>query len=201
MFLFLSLSSANVSACECDPPKPQKLFRDAKAVFVGQVIDIGESTVPLDKGFPPLSYAVKFKVKEYWKGVKGSEITVYSDLGGLPCHQFAYRKGDTYLVYAFGKDLISITGCTRSGSIDADYVMEQLKLFGKGKVPKEIKAKRGSHTARRGFNFEVQHATSCQRGPYPPRRYPYPQPGEAVKAGAVAIPSSYLFLPRVALTC
>jgi hypothetical protein len=145
-FLILSLAEASVHACECDPPKPQKLFRDAKAVFVRQVIEISESTVPLGKGFPPHSYAVKFKVSEYWKGVKGSEITVHSDLGGLPCQQFAFRKGETYFVYAFGEDLISITGCTRSGSISADYVIEQLKLFGEGKVPKDIKA-RGSYAA------------------------------------------------------
>jgi hypothetical protein len=139
-FLFLSLTSTSVYACNCDPPKARKLFSDAKAVFVGQVIEISESTVPLGKEFPPHSYAVRFKVFKYWKGVKGSEITVHSDLGGLPCQQFAFRKGETYLVYAFGRDLISITGCTRSGSIDADYVIEQLKLFGKGKVTKGIKS-------------------------------------------------------------
>ena len=136
--LFLSCAPA-VFACECDPPKPQKLFRDARAVFVGQVLDISESTVPLGKGFSPHSFAVTFKVLEFWKGAKSREITVHSDLGGLPCNQFAFRKGETYLVYAFGKDLISITGCTRSGSISSEYVIEQLKLFGKGKAPKENK--------------------------------------------------------------
>jgi hypothetical protein len=163
IFLLISASSANVSACECAPPKPQKLFRDARAVFVVQVIDIWESDVPLGKGFPPHSYAVKFKVSEYWEGVKGSEITVHSDLGGLPCRQFAFRKGEAYLVYAFGKDLISITGCTRSGSIDADYVIEQLKLFGKGKVPKEIKAG-GSAAAPPNNGL---HPSASQRGCHP----------------------------------
>lgn len=160
-FLLLWLTAANVYACECDPPKAQKLFREAKAVFVGQVVEISESTVPLAKGFPPHSYAVKFKVKEYWKGVKGSEITVHSDLGGLPCQQFAYRKGETYFVYALGKDLISITGCTRSGSIDADYVLEQLKLFGKGKVPKESKAR-----ASRADGTAIHNIKLCADGFY-----------------------------------
>jgi hypothetical protein len=136
IFVVLVLSASRVSACSCDPPKPRKLFREARAVFVGEVVDIRESTVPLGKGFPSSSYAVTFKISKYWKGVKGANITVYSDLGGLECHQFAYRKGETYFVYAFGKDLISITGCTRSGQIDAEHVIEQLKLFGKGRVPR-----------------------------------------------------------------
>jgi hypothetical protein len=136
LFLLLLTGSISAYACSCEPPAPQKLFRAAQAVFVGEVVDIHESTVPLGKGFPALSYAVTFKISKYWKGVKGSEITVHSDLGGLECHQFAFRKGEKYLVYAFGKDLVSITGCTRSGQIDAEYVKEQLKLFGKGKVPR-----------------------------------------------------------------
>ena len=136
LFLVLALRATEVSACSCDPPKPQKLFREAEAVFVGEVVEISESTVPLGKGFPPLSYAVKFRISRYWKGVKGSEITVHSDLGGLGCHQFAFRKGETYFVYAFERELISITGCTRSGPVGAEYVMEQLKLFGKGKTPR-----------------------------------------------------------------
>jgi hypothetical protein len=148
LFVVLILSASSVSACSCDPPKPRKLFRDARVVFVGEVVDITDSTVPLGKGFPPLSSAVKFKISKYWKGVKGSEITVLSDLGGLPCHQFAFRKGETYFVYAFGKDLISITGCTRSGQIDADYVIEQLKLFGRGRVPRPPHNKALQLTAR-----------------------------------------------------
>jgi hypothetical protein len=134
--LLLMIGSISAYACSCDPPAPQKLFREAHAVFVGEVIDISESSVPLGKGFPGVSYSVTFKISKYWKGVKGSEITVHSDLGSLECHQFAFRKGEKYLVYAFGKDLISITGCTRSGQVDAEYVIEQLKLFGKGKVPR-----------------------------------------------------------------
>ena len=80
--------------------------------------------------------------------MKDSEITVHSDLGGLECHQFAFRKGETYFVYAFGNDLISITGCTRSGQIDAEYVIEQLKQFGKGRVPRPPHNKALQLTAR-----------------------------------------------------
>ena len=67
MFVVLVLSVSSVSACSCEPPKAQKLFREARAVFVGEVVDISESTVPLGKGFPPTSYAVTFKISKYWK--------------------------------------------------------------------------------------------------------------------------------------
>jgi hypothetical protein len=68
--------------------------------------------------------------------VKGNEVIVLSDLGGLECHQFKFQKGSTYLVYAFGRNLSAITGCTRSGSVSEAYVTEQIKQFGKGKMPK-----------------------------------------------------------------
>jgi hypothetical protein len=128
------------SACECDPPPPQKLFKQATAVFVGEVTEVSESTAPLYKGYPALSYAVKFKVVKYWKGIRGDEVIVHSDLGGLECHQFKFQKGSTYLVYAFGRNLTAITGCTRSGSISEAYVTEQIKQFGKGKTPKSTEA-------------------------------------------------------------
>jgi hypothetical protein len=137
--LTLMFAAPEGRACSCEPPPPKKFFKQASAVFVGEVIEIKESNMPLGKGFPPSSHAVKFKVSRYWKGVGGGEVTVHSDLGGLPCHQFAYKKGGTYLVYAFGKELISITGCTQGGPVAAEYVVEQLRLFGEGKTPKESK--------------------------------------------------------------
>ena len=126
-----------VKACECDPPPPREVYKMAAAVFVGEVVEINDSKVNLFESATNVgSWAVKFRVVRYWKGVKGTEITVHSDLGGLPCHQFRFEKDGTYLVYADGKKLIAITGCTRSGPIDAPYVIEQLKGMGKGKVPK-----------------------------------------------------------------
>jgi hypothetical protein len=135
MFYLISIGSPAVKACDCDPPPPRKVYKTADAVFIGQVIDISESKVPLFKDQPDFgSWAVTFRVIKYWKGVKGPEIVVHSDLGGLMCHQFRFNKGETYLVYADGKNLIAITGCTRSGPIDAQHVIEQLKFLGKAKA-------------------------------------------------------------------
>jgi hypothetical protein len=129
-----------VFACECEPPSQQNVFNHSSAVFIGEVLDIADSEVPLFKDLKPApksSYAVTFKVIEYWKGVRSSQIVVHSDLGGLPCHQFAFRKGEKYLVYAEGKNLVAITGCTRSRIVEnTEYYRSELRGLGPAKKPK-----------------------------------------------------------------
>jgi hypothetical protein len=131
------LSTHVAYSCSCEPPSQKKVFGWSSAVFYGEVVDIWESDVPLFDDQPKVgSYAVKFKVIEYWKGVKGSETIVHSDLGGLSCHQFAFTKGKRYLVYAEGKNLIAITGCTRSSPDNSDYFAAEYRGLGKSKKPK-----------------------------------------------------------------
>src|SRR5467141_1830017 len=138
--IVLSICAApTLFACSCDPPSQNKVFASSAAVFIGEVLDISDSTVPLFKGYkeaPKSSYAVRFRVIQYWKGANGSQIVVHSDLGGLPCNQFAFKKGEKYLVYAEGKHLIAITGCTRSRIVDdSDYYRSELKGLGRSKRP------------------------------------------------------------------
>ena len=136
----LLLCASNVSACECDPPSQRSTFNHSSAVFIGEVIEIADSDVPLFKDLKPApksSFAVTFKVIEYWKGVRGSQVVVHSDLGGMPCHQFAFRKGEKYLVYAEGKTLIAITGCTRSRIVEnTEYYRSELRGLGRSKKPR-----------------------------------------------------------------
>ena len=146
LFLLLGLlcgltsGSPTSFACSCEPPSQTKVFASSSAVFIGEVIEISDSSVPLFADYKPApksSYAVKFRVLEYWKGVKGSEITVHSDLGGFPCNQFAFSKGEKYLVYAEGKNLIAITGCTRSRMVnDSEYYRSELRGLGRSKKPR-----------------------------------------------------------------
>ena len=140
-FLIVLIISAapTLFACSCDPPSQNKVFAFSAAVFLGEVLEISDSAVPLFKGYkeaPKSSYAVRFRVIQYWKGPKGSEIVVHSDLGGLPCNQFAFKKGEKYLVYAEGKNLIAITGCTRSRIVeDSEYYRSELRGLGRSKKP------------------------------------------------------------------
>jgi len=130
-----SLDARAALACDCDPPSQKEVFTNASAVFIGEVIDIRPSAVSLfgHKSAPRSSYAVTFRVIESWKGVRGQEIVVHSDLGALPCYQFAFRKHRKYIVYAFGSNLIAITGCTRSSPVESTtYYLNELKALGPG---------------------------------------------------------------------
>jgi|SRR5947209_4538768 len=137
LFGSVVLSPPVVRACECAAnPSQQEVYKAARAVFIGQVIDMWQTDIPLFDDDPRFhGYAVKFKVAEYWKGVKGTEFVV---LGGFrPCTQFEFTKGQYYLVYAEGKKLIAWTGCTRNRIAGSDSAfLQEMKLLGKSKIPK-----------------------------------------------------------------
>ena len=126
------------NGCSCAEPQSQKrVFNRSSAVFFGEVVDINESDVPLfNDNAQALSYAVTFKIIEFWKGVKGPEITVHSDMGGLSCNGFKFWKGERYLVYAQGKNLIVFTGCGRSAREDSTRFVSEYAGLGKGKRSK-----------------------------------------------------------------
>ena len=132
VFGLLIITASAALACSCEPPSQGKAFRRAKAVFMGQVIEINQLKYREDRpGELFYPYAVKFKVERYWKGVKTSEIIVLSDQGLLPCHIGKFVVGERYLVYAYGKNLLAPINCDRSRSLDA--ASEDLQKLGKGK--------------------------------------------------------------------
>lgn len=97
-----SLSAPSSHACSCVTPEVSKAFREARAVFVGEVIEIVEPHSNDPKA--PLTdrlYAIRFKVERSWKGVTSQEISVLSDQGRAGCFSWGpFRKGNKYLVYA-----------------------------------------------------------------------------------------------------
>lgn len=65
-------------------------LKKAKAVFVGQVIEVYSG-----------SGRVELKVGKYWKGIKKSEtIEVLSDMGVHSCRAVLYKKGAKYMMDA-----------------------------------------------------------------------------------------------------
>ena len=115
-FLLLFASSQAIYPCSCEAPNQRKAFRKAKAIFIGQVLEIKESKnqkVADSLGLVKV-YDIKFKVHKSWKGVKNSEITVVSDNGVLVCYGFDFRLGEKYLVYANEDDLVVISHCERT---------------------------------------------------------------------------------------
>jgi hypothetical protein len=67
VFLFglLALCAANAYPCSCADKTAREDFRSARAIFVGEVIDISKGDLPA---------TVKFKVEKQWKGAKRSEL-------------------------------------------------------------------------------------------------------------------------------
>lgn len=101
VFCFFSLAEPSVYACFCVVPEVPDAFRVARAVFVGEVVEIIEPHTDNPKA--PLVdrvYSIKFRVERSWKGVNGSTISVLSDQGRGCFSWGPFLKGNKYLVYA-----------------------------------------------------------------------------------------------------
>jgi hypothetical protein len=148
-FVLLILAAPLAYSCECSSPGHRKAFKNAAAVFIGEVVDINDSNVPVMEG-THYSYAVKFKIIEYWKGDANPTVIVHTEQGAFSCDLYKFRKGEKYLVYASGKNLIAFTGCSRSAPLsDAVYISEELKRLGKSKKPTNIEATLSQNSVHR----------------------------------------------------
>ncbi len=103
----------------------QEAYREAKAVFVGEVV--GEEKNGDTRTFD-------FKVEKYWKNAdtQNIEINVYETAR----YQAWFKKGEKYLVYAGGGEdgKLSVGRCSRSR--EAEGADEDLRQLGKGKIPR-----------------------------------------------------------------
>src|ERR1051325_3213819 len=101
--LFLS-GNGSILACSCvDPLTPREELKKARAVFVGEVVEV-EELMPSGKlTNDNFLYIVRFKVQQYWKGVKRQEILIHTNLPVDDCGKLYFEEGKQYLVYAFGK--------------------------------------------------------------------------------------------------
>ena len=98
----ITLASVNANACSCVSPRsPCEAYGSAAAVFVGTVIS-GE------RG------AFKFSVEQAYSGVSGTQVEVFTGLGGGDCG-FYFEIGRRYLVYAYRhQDKLGTNICTRT---------------------------------------------------------------------------------------
>ena len=131
LFGFLILSANVAYSCTCLQISHRKEFRQADAVFVGQVIDISE-----DKSFvpPKLSvspyiqkiidsqkrYIVRFRVEKKFKGVGAEEILLSTFQSDSPCSGSAFTEGWRYVIYAnrIEESLTDGGLCSRTRKLD-----------------------------------------------------------------------------------
>lgn len=135
MFLILLVGHlSDVSACSCwKEASVCDEFGSVKAVFVGEVVE-GNSgnrmseTLKMKENKPTF----KFKVLQNFLGTKEDELTtIRTGFGGGDCG-FPFRKGERYLVYAYGKEdgTLSTGICSRTRHISvADDDLEELKYL------------------------------------------------------------------------
>jgi hypothetical protein len=125
VFLF-TLHAPDAFACSCADPSVRRKFRDADAVFVGEVVEM--SSFGPNDDFPLATNLAKFKVERHWKGSNESEITtvVNFDSPGM-CGDLKLAVGERFLIYAERKKgrLLIQTDCGPNRNLK--YAGEELK--------------------------------------------------------------------------
>jgi hypothetical protein len=102
--LFVLLSAGRAAACSCfGPGEPCQAFGAAAATFVGTATDVKVIEPKRGEGGRHEwgGRLFKFTVVQAFSGVAGAEVEVLTGHGGGDCG-YAFRKGETYLVYAYG---------------------------------------------------------------------------------------------------
>jgi len=136
-FLFSLLLAPAAFSCTCPDTKHRVDFRRAKAVFVGQVIDIDRKGAIPERLQPNVIYSAKFKIEKAWKGSLKSEVALFVRRSFSGCDRnFDFQQGEKYLVYVFDEEdelVISVT-CSRTrphglSSVEENKELKQLDSF------------------------------------------------------------------------
>lgn len=127
-FIIFAFSTSAVYPCSCDFSSPRKKLRKAKAVFIGEVIEIGENDKSTD--FP---VTMKLKIEWRWKGAKETSITVVTT--DDYCYGIHTSEGEKFLIYAYKtkEGQLETNLCV---SMPLESATDDLKIIGKGKEPK-----------------------------------------------------------------
>ena len=126
--LILSVMAKGTHACTCEifgDGSPRSVIHQAKAVFIGKVLEVRPAT-KAEREDGSNSYIVRLRVERFWKGIKGSEVFVETDMFGCGPN---FEVGQKYLVYGMRKRLE--TACT--GTRKVEDAEEDLKAIGPGK--------------------------------------------------------------------
>jgi hypothetical protein len=112
-------------ACFCVKPQVSVAFNQAKAVFVGEVLEIIPPRNDTKAGeFFKDAHTIRFKVERTWKQTFWTEVTVLANRNSCFGFKEEPRIGGRYLVYAdpaypndASRNEVIITACSRTASI------------------------------------------------------------------------------------
>jgi hypothetical protein len=109
-------------ACNCQRPgSPREELQRVDTVFSGEIINVSEGS----RG------KIEFKVEKFWKGPRAKRISIRRYEQSECAYPFVVGK--KYLVYAYGKEILSTHVCTRTR--DLDKASDDLRELGEGKEP------------------------------------------------------------------
>ena len=92
------------SACSCAGfPGSQRALEQSNAVFSGEVMDVEGGHTTRMFGWNVSSLKVTLRVSEAWKGPQQETLEVSTPRDGATCG-YAFKEGQEYLVYAYGKE-------------------------------------------------------------------------------------------------
>ena len=145
--LIVTLPVNATPACDCfDYPEHLQAFREAKTIFIGQVVKIDENAARPEGLKSEVSYAITFKVEKSWKGAKHSNLIAWEHAEHTFCSRWQFKVGEKYLVYAkaYEGHLIVSGFCSRTRPLETNDATT-LKEFKELNSPEFLlKARRSS---------------------------------------------------------
>ncbi len=138
--VLLVFCADSAQACSCLPiPSPYRAYREATAVFVGQVIgsrDVSHEEAIEDRKYTVTQRVFRFRVEEALKGVRGKHVEVSVGRIDSSCYG-GFTAGERYLVYAYGNSVsppFAASPCSRTTTLahaQADLYHLRMSLAGK----------------------------------------------------------------------
>lgn len=135
--LGIFLFSYPAYACTCGNSEPPVEFNEARAIFIGKMLEGTEEIKVADelkKSYVIEAGKVRFAIEEIFKGPVAKELTVeIASHAGTNCGPYGLKRGERYLVYAYanGDNWNELyTGvCTRTSLVSSDYIKEDLAFL------------------------------------------------------------------------
>ena len=119
-------------ACSCAPFSIQRAISSSDAVFSGEVVDLQKGTSAI-RWFGTSDTAT-LRVSEVWKGTDQGTLEVSTPSQGSACG-YAFKEGQEYLVYAYGKQDLKVDACGATAVLSE--AGEDLAVLGNGEKPKD----------------------------------------------------------------
>lgn len=116
--LLLLLNTQEVMACKCTPPNPEETLKNmltAKAVFLGKVTAIEETSKKTIDGHKYTDRKINFSVEKSWKGINDKNVSIKGEEGPCCiCVGYPFREGERYIVFTESNELRVDSSCSRT---------------------------------------------------------------------------------------